>query len=56
MGTGTKGNILYTIDFGLAKEFCNTERFQTKVCKAGRLVALGDTRVLTITMDEVRSA
>ncbi|TQV90120.1 casein kinase 1, delta [Cordyceps javanica] len=29
MGTGTKGNILYTIDFGLAKEFCNAERFQT---------------------------
>ncbi|KAF1739593.1 Casein kinase I isoform delta [Beauveria bassiana] len=29
MGTGTKGNILYAIDFGLAKEFCNAERFQT---------------------------
>ncbi|KGQ09555.1 Casein kinase I isoform delta [Beauveria bassiana D1-5] len=29
MGIGTKGNILYTIDFGLAKEFCNAERFQT---------------------------
>ncbi|OAA39189.1 casein kinase 1, delta [Cordyceps fumosorosea ARSEF 2679] len=29
MGTGTKGNLLYTIDFGLAKEFCNAERFQT---------------------------
>ncbi|KAM3549378.1 hypothetical protein ARSEF4850_008885 [Beauveria asiatica] len=29
MGTGTKGNIVYTIDFGLAKEFCNAERFQT---------------------------
>lgn len=28
MGTGTKGNILYTIDFGLAKEFCNAERYQ----------------------------
>lgn len=28
MGTGAKGNILYTIDFGLAKEFCNAERFQ----------------------------
>ncbi|KAJ2974878.1 hypothetical protein NQ176_g5823 [Zarea fungicola] len=29
MGTGTKGNILYAIDFGLSKEFCNAERFQT---------------------------
>ncbi|KAK2589747.1 hypothetical protein QQS21_012573, partial [Conoideocrella luteorostrata] len=29
MGTGTKGNILYIIDFGFAKEFCNVERFQT---------------------------
>ncbi|KAJ3499419.1 hypothetical protein NLG97_g355 [Lecanicillium saksenae] len=29
MGTGTRGNILYTIDFGLAQEFCNAERFQT---------------------------
>lgn len=29
MGTGTKGNILYTIDFGLAKEFRNAERFQS---------------------------
>jgi casein kinase 1 delta/casein kinase I family protein HRR25 len=29
MGTGTKGNILHTIDFGLAKEFCNAERYQT---------------------------
>ncbi len=29
MGTETKGNIIYTIDFGLAKEFCNAERYQT---------------------------
>lgn len=28
----------------------------SRLCKARRLVALGDTRVLTITMDEVRSA
>lgn len=29
IGTGTKCNIIYTIDFGLAKEFCNAGRYQT---------------------------
>ncbi|OAR00667.1 hypothetical protein LLEC1_07338 [Akanthomyces lecanii] len=29
MGTGTNGNLLYTIDFGLSQEFCNAKRFQT---------------------------
>lgn len=29
IGTGIKGNILYTIDFGLAKEFRDAERYQT---------------------------
>lgn len=26
VGTGTQGNILYVVDFGLAKEFCDAER------------------------------
>ncbi|KAJ2895072.1 Casein kinase I isoform delta [Zalerion maritima] len=29
MGIGRQGNVLYTIDFGLAKEFCNAERDRT---------------------------
>ncbi|KAM7185164.1 casein kinase I isoform delta [Rhypophila sp. PSN 637] len=28
MGTGRHGNILYTIDFGLAKELCDAERYR----------------------------
>lgn len=29
MGVGRQGNVLYTIDFGLAKEFCDAERYWT---------------------------
>ncbi|KAK0627066.1 casein kinase I isoform delta [Immersiella caudata] len=28
MGTGMHGNILYAVDFGLAKEFCDAERYK----------------------------
>merc|ERR1712000_50391 len=31
MGSGRQGNILYTIDFGLTKEFCDAERRRTLV-------------------------
>jgi len=30
MGSGRQGNVLYTIDFGLAKEFCDAERHRTQ--------------------------
>ncbi|KAK3304691.1 casein kinase I isoform delta [Chaetomium strumarium] len=39
MGVGRQGNILYTIDFGLAKEFFDAER-----CKDVEGLALGGTR------------
>lgn len=28
VGTGTHGNILYVVDFGLTKEFCDAERYK----------------------------
>lgn len=28
VGTGTHGNILYAVDFGLAREFCDAERYK----------------------------